>query len=176
MTDFRPGDAERLLARAPDALRALVAALPESWLHVDEGPGTWSPHAIVGHLVHGEETDWMARARIILEHGESRPFDPFDREAMFRKYGDWRIDDLLDRFANLRRANLEALTALHLAPADLLRTGTHPAFGRVTLEQLLATWVVHDLGHFAQIARVAAKQYGDAVGPWKEYLPILTRR
>jgi uncharacterized damage-inducible protein DinB len=176
MTRFDLAEATDLLRRAPDTLRALVTSLPESWLYANEGEGSWSPHAIVGHLVHGEETDWIARTRIILERGETRAFDPFDREAMFRKYADWSIDDLLDRFAALRRANLEALAALDLGPDDLTTTGTHPTFGRVTLEQLLATWAVHDLAHLAQIARVAAKQYGDAVGPWREYLPILTRR
>jgi uncharacterized damage-inducible protein DinB len=176
VTRFDLAEATELLRHAPDTLRALVTSLPADWLHADEGEGTWSPHAVVGHLVHGEETDWMARARIILEEGETRAFDPFDREAMFRKYADRPIGELLDRFAALRRANLEALAALALTDADLARTGTHPSFGRVTLEQLLSTWVVHDLGHFAQIARVAAKRYGDAVGPWKEYLPILTRR
>jgi len=154
----------------------VVRDLPPEWLEGDEGPETWSPYVVIGHLVHGERADWMARARIILEHGEARAFDPFDRFAQFKESEGKSIGELLDEFAALRAENLRALEALKLDPARLAATGTHPHFGRVTLEQLLATWVAHDMDHVSQIARVMAKQYDAAVGPWKEYLGVLHDR
>jgi len=165
-----------ILARTPEVLRVWLTALPEPWLRDNEGPDTWSPYDVLGHLVHGERTDWITRARIIREEGEGRPFPPFDRFAQFRDSVGKTAPDLLDEFAALRRKNLEALDAMRLGETDLARTGTHPSLGRVTLRELLATWVVHDLGHIGQIARVMAGRYGPEVGPWREYLPVLGDR
>jgi uncharacterized damage-inducible protein DinB len=169
-------EAAALLARTPAVLDAWLRGLPDAWTTANEGPGTWSAYDVVGHLIHGEHTDWMARARIVLEYGEARPFAPFDRFAQARESEGKALDDLLDTFAALRSENLAALRALDLDAAALARRGTHPALGTVTLGQLLATWVTHDLGHLAQIARVMAKRYRDEVGPWSAYLPILSDR
>jgi hypothetical protein len=164
-----------VLERTPKTLRSLLAGLAEAWTLGNEGSDTFSPFDVLGHLIHGERTDWIPRAKIILEHGASRPFTPFDRfgfrEAAKRK----SLADLLDTFESLRAENIAALKALHLDVNQLDRVGTHPELGTVTLRQLLATWTVHDLGHLGQIARVMAKQYATEVGPWKEYLPVLTR-
>jgi hypothetical protein len=141
----------------------------------NEGPESFSPKDVIGHLIHGEETDWLPRVRRILEHGESRAFTPFDRFGFREKNRSVPVAELLARFARLRAENLDALEALKLQPADLERRGTHPALGAVTLRQLLATWVVHDLDHLGQVSRVMAKQYRAEVGPWVEYLGILTR-
>jgi hypothetical protein len=173
--DLDPEDAIAVLERTPAALRGLLAGLPERWLLADEGPGTFSPRDVVGHLIHGEETDWIPRMRIILEHGESVAFTPFDRFAFRTASVGHTTDALLDRFAQLRTASLRELRALALDEAALARTGTHPGLGRVTLRQLYAAWVVHDLGHVKQVARVMARQYTAAVGPWREYLTILDR-
>jgi DinB family protein len=173
--DFDSQDAIAVLERTPAALRGMLAGLPESWLLADEGPGTFSPRDVVGHLIHGEETDWIPRMRIILEHGESVPFTPFDRFAFRTASVGHTTDALLFRFAQLRADNLRALRALALDEAALARTGMHPGLGRVTLAQLFAAWVVHDLGHVKQIARAMARQYTAAVGPWREYLTILDR-
>ena len=175
---FALGEALALLERTPPALDAWLRGAPEAWLDArTEGPESFSPRDVLGHLIGGERTDWIARARIILQDGESRAFDPFDRFAFQREAGQ-TIETLLDEFARLRQENLQALADLRLAPADLDRRGRHPdaSFGPVTLRQLLATWVVHDLSHLAQIARVMGKRYTDDVGPWKAYLPMLTRR
>jgi hypothetical protein len=151
--------------------------LPDSWTHSNEGSidgkPTWSAYDIIGHLIVGERTDWMARARIILEHGEARPFDEFDRFAQSKQSQAPSTDQLLDDFARLRRENLAALEALNLKPEDLARRGTHPTLGAVTLSELLATWTVHDLTHLHQLSRVIAHQYRDAVGPWGTYLGVL---
>ena len=164
-----------VLERTPRTLRALLGGLPDGWTRSNEGPDTFSPFDVLGHLIHGERTDWIPRAKIILEHGPSRPFTPFDRFA-FRQVSQGKsLADLLDTFESLRAENLAALTALRLDPDQLARVGTHPELGSVTLKELLATWTVHDLAHLAQIARVMAKQYGPEVGPWVEYLPILSR-
>jgi DinB family protein len=167
-------EAVAVLSRTPATLDALLRGLPRGWIDAHEGGETWSPFDVVGHLIHGEETDWLARLRIILEHGEARPFDKFDRTAQFQASQGRTIDALLDEFAALRAKNLRELAALQLGPADLARTGTHPAFGRVTLGQLLATWVAHDLDHVIQIARVLGRQYADEVGPWRAYLRIIS--
>ena len=174
--DFDLETGAAVLARTPVALRALLQGLPPDWVERNEGSDTWSPYDVLGHLIHGERTDWMRRARIILEHGEGRAFDPFDRFAMFQESRGKALAELLETFAGLRAANLQALRDLELTPADLGRTGRHPELGVVTLGQLLATWVVHDLGHLAQIARTMAKQYATAVGPWTAYLPVLGDR
>lgn len=165
-----------VLERTPATLRAMLDGLPPEWVHVSEGPDTWSAYDIVGHLIHGERTDWIPRARIILAQGADRRFEPYDRFAQFRESKGRTLTDLLNEFAKLRRHNLEQLAAWQLTGAQMALEGEHPEFGRVTLQQLLATWVVHDLGHVAQIARVMAKQYREAIGPWAAYLPIVTRR
>jgi hypothetical protein len=166
-------DATALLTRTPATLNALLRGLPDIWTHGNEGQDTWSPFDIVGHLICGERTDWMQRARIILEQGESHPFHPFDRFAQSRETQGKSLNQLLDDFAHLRHENLAALEALYLQPENLERRGTHPAFGLVTLSQLLATWATHDLTHLHQLSRVMAHQYRDAVGPWSAYLGVL---
>src|SRR3954453_7409750 len=163
-----------VLERTPHTLRALLAGLPPEWTEATEGPDTWSPYVIVGHLIHGERTDWIPRARIILAQGERR-FTPYDRFAQFRESKGQSLADLLDEFERLRRDNLSTLGGWRLTDAQFRLEGEHPEFGRVTLRQLLATWVAHDLGHIAQTARVMAKQYRDAVGPWRAYLPVMDR-
>jgi hypothetical protein len=163
-----------MLNRTPAVLSALLAGVSDAWIRKNEGAESWSPYDIVGHLIHGEETDWIPRAKIILEHGESKPFEPFDRFAMFEKFKGASLEKLLERFAQRRRQSLEALQQINLTPDKLALRGTHPELGVVTMKQLLATWVVHDLGHIRQIARVMAKQYSEVVGPWKAYLSILS--
>jgi DinB family protein len=174
--ELRPADAVAVLERTPAALDGLLRGLPESWLLASEGPDTFTPRDVVGHLIHGEETDWVPRMRIILEHGEAVPFTPFDRFAFRRASVGHSTDALLERFAELRYDNLRAVRETTLDAAALRRTGTHPGLGRVTLGQLIAAWVVHDLGHLKQVSRAMARQYREAVGPWREYLTILDRQ
>jgi len=164
-----------VLERTPHTLRAMLAGLPPAWSDATEGPETWSPYVIVGHLIHGERTDWMKRARIILAQGPERRFTPYDRFAQFRESQGKSLEELLDELARLREENLATLAGWRLTDAQLALEGEHPEFGPVTLRQLLATWVAHDLGHVAQTARVMAKQYREAVGPWRAYLPVLDR-
>jgi hypothetical protein len=168
-------DALAILERTPASLSALLKSLPDTWVRATEGDGTWSPYDVIGHLIHGERTDWMVRARHILA-GETRPFDPFDRTAQFTESQGKSLDELLVSFAGLRRENIAALAEMNLTEDDLLRTGLHPELGGVTLEQLLSTWVVHDLDHVAQIVRTMAKVYTEATGPWSAYLSILRDR
>lgn len=168
-------EARELLERTPALLGLWLRGLSEPWLSANEGEGTWSPREVVAHLVDNEEVDWLPRLRIVLEHGEARPFTPFDREGFRARYAHVPLGELLDRFAARRRESLEALDALGLTEADLDRTGMHPALGRVTARQLLAAWTVHDLTHVAQVARVLAKRWGDATGPWRAYLGVLSR-
>jgi hypothetical protein len=175
MTNFDLASGVAVLERTPSALRAMLTGLPSAWTDATEGPETWSPYVIVGHLVHGETTDWLTRAKIILDQGANRRFTPFDRFAQFRESEGKSLLQLLDEFENARRENIEALTSWQLTDTELALQGEHPAFGAVTLRQLLAAWVTHDLGHIAQIARVMAKQYRDAIGPWRAYLPIVDR-
>jgi DinB family protein len=163
-----------ILARTPGTLDAMLRGLPDGWITANEGDTTWSPFDVVGHLIHGERTDWMPRVKIIREQGESRAFDTFDRFAQFGASEGRSLDSLLDEFATLRRDNLRELTNLGLTAADLDRRGRHPAFGSVTLRQLLATWVAHDLDHVVQISRVLARQYTNEVGPWTAYLRIIS--
>lgn len=174
-TRFDLADAIGVLERTPATFRALMAGLHEAWTAPNEGPETFSAFDNLGHLVHGERTDWIPRARIILEHGRARPFEPFDRFAQAHESRGKSVGDLLDELETLRAQNLETLRGWRLTPRELALEGEHPALGRVTLAQLLATWVVHDLGHLAQTSRVMAKQYRDEVGPWRAYLPILDR-
>ena len=162
-----------LLARTPTVLNALLRDLPESWTLRNEGEDTWSPFDVVGHLIHAERTDWMSRARMILQFGESRAFEPFDRLGQAREIRGKSLEQLLDEFAGLRSENLRELRALNMRREDLERRGKHPAFGVVTLSELLATWAVHDLTHLHQISRTMAHQYRDAVGPWSQYLGVL---
>jgi hypothetical protein len=168
-------DAVAVLERTPAVLRALLDNLPDVWVNATEGPGTWSPYDVVGHLIHGERTDWLVRTRTILS-GNQTAFEPFDRTAQFRDSEGRTLTDLLATFAELRRVNLEALERLQLSEPDLERTGRHPEFGDVTLSELLATWVAHDLDHLSQVARTMAKVYAEAVGPWSAYLSILHDR
>lgn len=161
-----------ILERTPALLGEWLSGLPEEWTHANEGPDTWSAYDVVGHLIHGEKTDWMPRLEIILNR-PNEAFTPFDRFAQFQNSQGKTLEILLDEFAALRKANLEKLKSLHLAERDFSRTGTHPALGEVTLGHLLATWAVHDLNHIGQVARVMAKQYANEVGPWKAYLGVL---
>lgn len=164
-----------ILERTPTVLNTLLRGTSASWHAINEGPDTWSAVDVMGHLIYGEETDWIPRSRIILEHGESRPFDPFDRFAQSTRFAGWSLDRLLDRFAELRQANLEILRNWQLTEDQLALPGRHPALGSVTLRQHLATWAVHDLNHIAQISRVMANRYTQEVGVWRQYLSILNR-
>jgi hypothetical protein len=176
--NFTLPDAVSLLTRTPATLDALLRGMPDIWARTNEGRNnvgneTWTAFDIVGHLIVGERTDWIPRARIILEHGEARAFDPFDRFAQVKESQGRSLEQLLDEFADLRKGNLMALHSLNLQPQDLARRGTHPELGVVTLSELLATWAVHDLTHVHQLSRVMAHQYRDAVGPWSAYLGVL---
>jgi hypothetical protein len=162
-----------LLQRTPASLDALLRGLPPGWTANSEGEGTWSVHGILGHLVHGERTDWMPRVRHLLEHGESRPFALFNRTAFMEFAAERPVGELLDDFALARRASLDELHAMDLQPADMARIGLHPSFGPVSLGQLLSTWATHDLTHLHQISRVMAYQYREAVGPWSAFLGVL---
>ena len=162
-----------LLSRTPGALNAFLRNLPEAWTLSNEGENTWSVFSIVGHLLHGERTDWMPRVKRILQFGESKAFEPFDRWAQERESRGKSLAQLLDEFARARSENLAELRALNLTSADLDRRGRHPSLGVVTLSQLLATWAVHDLTHLHQISRVMAHQYREAVGPWSDFLGVL---
>ena len=173
LTEFSLAEAIAVLTRTPATLNALLRGLHNIWVRHNEGEETWSAFDIVGHLIFGERADWMPRLRIILQNGEARPFDPFDRFAQFKESQDKSLEQLLDDFARLRRENLSALHALNLKAEDLTRRGRHPALGVVTLSELLATWAVHDLTHVHQLSRVMAHQYRDAVGPWSAYLGVL---
>ena len=162
-----------LLSRTPAALNALLRDLPEAWTHQNEGENTWSAFDVVGHLIHAERTDWMPRARMILQFGDTQKFEPFDRLAQVRESQGKSLGQLLDEFARLRSENLAELRALRLKPDDFARRGRHPALGVVTLSELLATWAAHDLTHLHQISRIMAYQYREAVGPWRAYLGVL---
>ncbi|MGE0444689.1 MAG: DinB family protein [Vicinamibacterales bacterium] len=164
-----------VLERTPRVLRELLDGLPDCWTNATEGPDTWSPYTVVGHLIHGERTDWIPRARIILGDQADRRFTPYDRFAQFRESEGKSLAQLLDEFEDLRGENVDVLQGWELSAADLARTGEHPEFGSVTLRQLLATWVAHDLGHIVQTARVMAKQYRDAIGPWRAYLSVMEK-
>ena len=162
-----------VLARTPATFRAILADLPDAWLHATEGPDTFSPFDNLGHLIHGERTDWMPRIQIILAQGANRRFTPYDRFAQKTESQGKSVATLLDEFDQLRARNLATLKGLTITDRELPLEGEHPSLGTVTLRQLLATWVAHDLGHIAQTARVMAKQYREEVGPWRAYLPIM---
>ncbi|MCB1008204.1 MAG: DinB family protein [Acidobacteria bacterium] len=164
-----------ILERTPKVLDALLRGLDRAWTEANEGPGTWSPAEVVTHLVVSEEVNWIARTRWILEQGDRRPFEPLDPAATLDRYAGWPLDRLLDRFAQLRLASLKTVRGLGLTDEQLGLRGAHPEFGNVFLRQLLATWVVHDQGHLVQIERTLARQYDEAVGPWRAYLSVLKR-
>ncbi|QQR85692.1 MAG: DinB family protein [Flavobacteriales bacterium] len=171
-SDFTIAGMLAILERTPNVLHALLSGLDEEWTHHNEGGDTWTPYDVVGHLVHGERTDWMARIRRCLSTHD-KAFVKFDRTAMFIESSGKTLDDLLDEFAALRQHNLLAFRALDITDADLGSLGIHPTFGEVELRQLLATWAAHDLGHLTQITRVMCKQYRTEVGPWKEFISVL---
>lgn len=162
-----------LLTRTPATLNSFLRDLPETWTIRNEGDKTWSPFDVVGHLIHGERTDWMARAKMIMQYGETRAFEPFDRSAQERESRGKSLTQLLDEFSKLRAENLAELRAMNLQPPDLARRGRHPELGVVSLSELLATWAIHDLTHLHQMTRVMAHQYREAVGPWSAYLGVL---
>lgn len=164
----------QILERTPAVFKTLLDGLDENWVMNNEGPETFSPFDVIGHLIHGEKTDWIPRTKIILEYGTSRPFTPWDRFAQFKESEGKTITQLLDEFAGLRQENLVMLKALKINETDLDKKGIHPALGEVTLKNLLSTWVVHDLTHIAQVTRVMAKQYKEEIGPWPEFFRILS--
>jgi uncharacterized damage-inducible protein DinB len=172
--EFKLNEALEVLERTPATVRALLVDVSRRWERGTEGPDTFSPFDNVGHLVDGEETDWMVRARIILAQGQNRRFEPYDRFRHKIRSAKRTLDELLEEFAQLRAENLKTLRSWNLTEEQLELRGEHPSLGPVTLRQLLAAWVVHDLGHIAQVARVMAKQYRAEVGPWVPYLPVLT--
>ena len=172
---FKLSEALAILERTPSSLKALLDGLPDDWIQATEGDGTWSPYDVIGHLIHGERTDWIPRARHIIAR-DPGAFEPFDRTAQFTESRGKSLTELLATFAELRHENVAVLVQMHLSEDDLDRKGLHPELGEVTLRQLLATWVVHDLDHIGQIARVMAKVYTDETGPWIEYLSILRDR
>jgi len=173
LANFNLDETIAVLTRTPATLNAQLHGLPAIWVQGNEGKDTWSACDIVGHLIVGERTDWMPRARIILASGKQRAFDPFDRFAQAKESQGKTLDQLLEEFARLRGENLSALQALNLQPEDFKREGKHPALGVVTLSELLATWAIHDLTHLHQLSRVMAYQYRDTVGPWSAFLGVL---
>jgi len=171
---FSLEEAIPILERTPHTIDAILRGLPDAWLLCNEGPDTFSPFDVVGHLIHGEKTDWMPRVRMILQSGDQHAFEPFDRFAQWEASRRASLGELLDEFARLRAANIAALQTLKLTSVDLDRRGKHPKLGTVTMRQLLATWVAHDLDHVIQIARVMGRQYADEVGPWTAHLRIIS--
>ena len=162
-----------ILERTPEVLKALLSGLHEDWTQNNEGPDTFSPFDVVGHLIHGEKTDWRPRINRILEHGQEKAFDPYDRFAQYTESKGKTLAHLLDEFDALRSQNMEWFRSLSLNETEFEKKGMHPVLGNVTLRNLLATWVIHDLTHIAQIARVMAKQYKDEMGPWQQFFRII---
>jgi hypothetical protein len=173
MNSFNLKEAIEILERTPDVLTSLLSGLSDGWIYNTEGGESWSPFDIVGHLIHGEKNDWILRAKIILDYGEEKPFEPFDRFAQFKDSEGKTFNELLEEFKKLRNENIDVLNKLNLNENDFNKKGFHPEFGKVTLKQLLSTWVVHDLSHIRQISRVMAKQYKNEIGPWAKYLPVI---
>ena len=163
-----------ILERTPAVLHTLLSGLHDDWVMHNEGPETFSPYDVIGHLIHGEKTDWATRAKLILEFGNTKPFVPWNRFAQFEESEGKSLQQLLDEFAAIRAENIIWFKDLHLTEADLDKKGMHPKLGEVTLRNLLATWVVHDLTHIAQVTRVMAKQYKEEMGPWPEFFRILS--
>ena len=172
---FKLQEAIEVLSRVPASLKALLLGLSNNWVDNNEGPKTWSPYDVVGHLINAEKTNWMVRVKAILDYGENHPFEPFDRFAQFKASQGKSLGELLEEFAILRKQNIMILREYGLTKEDFEKTGKHPEFGKVKLSELLATWVVHDLSHIRQIVRTMAKQYETEVGPWKAYLSILQK-
>ena len=172
---FNLSEAQLILSKTPLLLSQLLSELPEKWVKNNEGENTWSPYDIVGHLIHGEKTDWITRAKIILENSPDNSFEPFDRFAQFENSKGKTIDDLLGEFGELRSKNLEELKELNIGLEQLNLEGIHPDFGTVTLKELLSTWVVHDFNHINQITRVMASNYKQEVGPWIQYISFMNR-
>ena len=173
--EYQVDQAVEILTRTPSVLREMLGGLSDPWVLSHYGEKTFSPFDVVGHLIHGERTDWIPRARIILQDGESVPFEPFDRYAQYEASQGQTIDQLLDTFASLRAQNIEALLAMQLTPTKLALRGTHPELGKVTLGNHLSTWVTHDLNHIHQIAKAMAYQYRENVGPRQAYISLLPR-
>lgn len=171
--EFSLEKAIQVLERTPAIFESLLSGISRDWSHCSEGPDSFSPFDVLGHLIDGEETDWIIRARLILESGPSRSFEPYDRFRHYQRNNGRSTEDLLDEFTSLRARNISVLRGWNLTESDLDRQGVHPEFGQVSLRQLLASWVVHDLGHIGQAVRVMAKQFDEEVGPWKAYLPVL---
>jgi hypothetical protein len=173
---FRLEESLDLLARTPAVIDSILRNSSPAWHSADEGPSTWNPREIVAHLIQADETNWLPRARFILDRGDARPLEPFDRFAHLARFRDWSLQDLLGRFEIVRRDSLNTVRAWNLDEAQLSQSGQHPELGKVTLRQLLATWAVHDLDHIAQIVRVMATQYAEDVGPWRVNLSVLKPR
>ena len=173
--EFDVQKATEILSRTPNVLATLLNGLSNEWIYQNEGEETWSPFDVMGHLIHGEKTDWTQRMEIILSDGTSKEFAPFDRFAQFEESKGKTLSQLVEEFKSLRQENLKILHSKTIDTTTLSKKGVHPAFGEVSLKELLSTWVVHDLGHIAQISRVMAKQYKNEVGPWLEYLPVLQK-
>lgn len=171
--NFELNKSLEILERTPRVLKNLLLGLSDDWLMNNEGEGSWSPYDVIGHLIHGEKTDWISRAQIILSNASDKRFEPFDRFAQMEKASSKSLAELLDEFEQLRAKNLQQLKAFNINEELLSKTGIHPDLGEVNLRELLSTWTVHDLGHIAQISRVMAKQYKSEVGAWKAYLGIL---
>lgn len=174
--EFELEHATNILNRTPTVLQDLLQGLPKAWVENNEGENTWSPFDVVGHLIYGEQVNWMPRAKMILEFGMDKPFTPFDRFAQFEASKGKTMPELLEKFGMLRQENILTLKEMQLTAQDLEKTGSHPEFGSITLSQLLATWVAHDLDHIVQISRTLAKNYREAVGPWRAYLSIMKPR
>ena len=170
---FKLSEAIPVLERTPEVLKTLLSGLPNDWIYNNEGPETWRPFDVMGHLIHGEKTDWIPRTRIILSNAENKTFETFDRFAQFKLSQGKTLEDLIDEFAILRKQNLDYLKSLNISLQDLTKTGTHPQLGVVTLRQLLATWVVHDLGHIVQVSRVMARQYKSEIGVWTKFFSVM---
>jgi len=173
--EFQIEDAVKLLEQTPATISSLLKDLPEKFITQNEGGDSWSPYSVVGHLIHGEETDWITRTKFILKHGTSKAFEKFDRFAQFERFKGKSLAELLELFANSRKKNLEEMKQLNLSSDQLQLKGVHPAFKYVTIKQILSAWVVHDLNHIYQIVRVIAKHYDQETGPFKQYISILNR-
>ncbi len=171
---FKLNEAMEVLERTPIVIEQLLGGLSGDWIMHNEGPETWSPYDVIGHLIHGEKTDWIPRLDIILSGG-NKTFAPYDRFAQFNESKGKSLQQLLTEFKEVRKQNMTTLKSKKLTDADFSKTGIHPAFGPVTLKELLATWVAHDLSHINQITRVMAKQYKTEVGPWKAYLSVMNK-
>jgi hypothetical protein len=171
--NYSKEQAIEILERTPAVLKSLLANINDDWVMNNEGPDTFSPYDVVGHLIHGEKTDWVVRAKIILEHGVNKPFDPYDRFAQYEESKGKSLQELLNEFEAIRKENMNWLSSVQLTEDDLERKGKHPVLGEVTLRNLLSTWVVHDLTHIAQVTRVMAKQYTEEMGPWPQFFRIL---